>query len=253
MILHRGKSSSSYTSVYCIIPARAGSKGLPHKNSLLLNGLPLAEHSLLFASLLYDFNDIVFTTDCPLLFSRSNIYPSITYHLRDAFLSSDESTLVEVVFHLYDTLLSRFAGSNPAFILLQPTSPYRCLKEIRRAIQFAVAEGLDSLVSVSSVHCHPSECIEIAGDRWNYIVTPPNKSTRRQDYTVTPYFISGSFYLASLHHLVRYNSFLSPDTSFFKTSEPCVVDIDSPDDFEVARALYALMNAAGFASPYSSY
>ena len=59
MILHRGKTSSPYTSVFCIVPARAGSKGLPSKNSLLLNGYPLAEHTLNFASLLGGFDDII--------------------------------------------------------------------------------------------------------------------------------------------------------------------------------------------------
>lgn len=253
MILRKGKSSSKYTSVFCIVPARAGSKGLRHKNSLLLNDLPLAEHTLVFASLLYDFNDIVFTTDCPFLYSRSSLYPSIKYHLRDATLSTDSSTLVEVVLHLHGTLLSRSAGSNPAFILLQPTSPYRFLKEMHRAIKFAVAEQLDSLVSVSSVYCHPSECIDIAGDNWKYILPPPDGTSRRQDYPITPYFISGSFYLASLQHLMDYNSFLSPDSSFFKTNEPLAVDIDTQEDFEIARALYPLMQSVGCASPYINY
>ena len=250
MILLKGRSSGPYTSVFCIVPARAGSKGLPSKNSLLLNGLPLAEHTLLFAPLLTDFDNIIFTTDCKFLSSRSYLYPRVTYHLRDPHLSRDDTTLVDVILSLYSTIISPDAGLNPAFVLLQPTSPFRHVQEIKRALHFASVEGLDSLVSVSSIPYHPSECINIDQQSWRYIVSPPGGATRRQEYITPPFFITGSFYLATLNHLSAYASFLSPVSSFFQTCEPYIVDIDTRADLEVARALYSLMHRAGYAAPF---
>lgn len=250
MILLKGGSSGPYTSVFCIVPARAGSKGLPSKNSLLLNGLPLAEHSLLFAPLLTGFENIIFTTDCKFLYSRSYLYPRITYHLRDPHLSGDDTTLVDVILYLYSTIISSNAGSNPAFVLLQPTSPFRHVREIKSALQFASVEGLDSLVSVSSIPYHPSEYVNIDQQSWSYIVTPPRGTTRRQEYIKPPFFITGSFYLATLHHLRAYASFLSPESSFFKTCEPYLVDIDTRADLEAARALFSLMHRSGYAAPF---
>jgi len=250
MILHRGISSSRYTSLYCIVPARAGSKGLKSKNSLPLNGIPLAEHTLSFASLLPGFDEIIFTTDCPYLLSRSSLYPQISYHSRDISLAGDKATLVDVIFSLYTTLLVSSAGDNPAFVLFQPTSPFRCLDEVKRAIHFASNEGLDSLVSVSSNPFHPSECLSFNNGSWDYLLPPPDSFTGRQDYSLKSFFISGSFYISSLSHLISYRSFLSQDSSFFHAHEPYVIDIDTSADFEAAKALYPLMHAAGYAAPF---
>ena len=218
--------------------------------SLLLNGYPLAEHTLNFASLLGGFDDIIFTTDCSFLLSRSHLYPQITYHSRDSILSSDDATLVDVITFLYKNLLAPIAGSNPAFVLLQPTSPFRSLPEVRKAINLASASGLDSLVSVSSLPFHPSEFVEFNSNSWTFLVPPPNSNSRRQDYSQSPYFISGSLYITSLEHLSTHGSFISPDSSFFHAQEPYVLDIDSSADFSAAQALYSLFQSAGYAAPY---
>ena len=54
-----------YTSVTAIIPARAGSKGLPNKNILELGGISLIEHSILLSLNLPSLDFTVVTTDIP--------------------------------------------------------------------------------------------------------------------------------------------------------------------------------------------
>ena len=44
-----------------IIPARGGSKRLPNKNTMLLEGIPLVAHSILFAQK-HSFIDEIFVT-----------------------------------------------------------------------------------------------------------------------------------------------------------------------------------------------
>ena len=45
------------------IPARGGSKGLPNKNILNINGLPLIAHSILYAKSSNLIDKIIVTTD----------------------------------------------------------------------------------------------------------------------------------------------------------------------------------------------
>ena len=49
----------------CIIPARAGSKGIKNKNIAILNGLPLVQHSINTAKKLRKYCDIAVSTNSP--------------------------------------------------------------------------------------------------------------------------------------------------------------------------------------------
>ena len=51
------------SNILAIIPARAGSKGLPKKNIKLFNGLPLIAHSINYAKSSTLINDIIVSTD----------------------------------------------------------------------------------------------------------------------------------------------------------------------------------------------
>ncbi len=253
MILLKGSvSSTPYSSFYAIIPARSGSKGLPGKNFLRLSGLPLAEHSLIFASSLDIFDGIVLTTDCGPLLSRSKLYPDIMYHSRDPELASDTSSLIDVIFDIYDNGFIPNPGSNPAFALLQPTSPFRSVAEFSEALDYSTSCHLDSLVFVSNVVQHPSESITIGLDSWSYILPPPQGTSRRQDYLISPFFISGSLYVSTLSNLRKCSSFVDSSSSFWLSRDPYSVDIDSHFDFLLADAIYALMLSKGYALNVSS-
>ncbi len=247
MIIHTGGTTAPYTSLYCIIPARSGSKGLASKNSLALNGLPLAEHSVKFALTLPGLSGIIFSTDSSYLLKRSSLYPSVKYLNRDPGLASDSSTLVDVVLDIYLSHLSSTAGPNPAFFLLQPTSPFRCSSEVSSALKLSSLESFQSLAAVTPNPCHPCESIMLAKNRWRYISPPPHPSSRRQDYRVSSFFITGSFYLATLSFLREHGSFVGSTSSFFQTNEPSIVDIDTASDFALAQALFPFMLSKNYA------
>ena len=248
MILNTGAGSSSpYTSFYAIVPARAGSKGLPNKNKRRLSGLPLAEHSLVFASSLRLFNGIVCSTDCDFLLSRSHLYPDVLYHTRPSQFASDTSSLSEVILDIYECGLIPDPGSNPAFALLQPTSPFRSYVEFRDSIGYSLSLYPESLVLVSNVNHHPSEYITFGDGLWKHVLPPPSGLSRRQDYSQTPYFISGSLYVSTLRSLKSHLSFVHDDTTFWLSKDPFSVDIDTPFDFALASSVYELMFSYGYA------
>ena len=76
------------TSVLAFIPARGGSKALPNKNLLLLNGEPLIDYTINVAQDSRLFDRIVVSTDSSAIAERA-ISASVEVHNRPTHLSTD--------------------------------------------------------------------------------------------------------------------------------------------------------------------
>ena len=86
---------------------------------------------------------------------------------------------------------------------------------------------------------HPYECIKFNNGKWNYIEKNPRKNnTRRQDYKKNFYFIDGAFALAKIDFLKKNKSFINnKNTKFFVQKRERAVDINTPEDLSIAKAL----------------
>lgn len=238
------------SSVTAIIPARAGSKGLPGKNLMCLGDLPLVEHSIRLALAVKIFNIVVVTTDSPEILELQIKYPTVFFIDRPTCLAQDTSTLIDVIKHVFCSLRLNLGG-NPSYLILQPTSPFRLPQNIVNALSFAKKFHVSSLISVVPMIQHPSECIRLEKDDWNLLSNPPTASTRRQDYTNDYFFISGSFYFSTLERLEILNSdCFKRGSSLWNSSEPLTIDIDSAIDFNLAVNMFDYMTKAGYT--YSS-
>ena len=72
-----------------LIPAREGSKGLPNKNIMLLNGLPLIAHTIIAAIESEKVSQIVISTDSEEI---ANI--ARHYNVRIPFMRPDKLALI---------------------------------------------------------------------------------------------------------------------------------------------------------------
>ena len=83
--------------IAAIIPARAGSKGIPNKNIRIVNGRPLVYYAIHNALSSRCITDVIVTTDSP---EVSIIAEQLgaTYKWRDAELCGDAVSLDAVVF-----------------------------------------------------------------------------------------------------------------------------------------------------------
>ena len=238
--------SENVSSIIAIIPARAGSKGLPNKNMLSLGDLPLVEHSIRLALSVSIIDFIVVTTNCPSILNLQFKYPSVYFIERPSHLAQDTSTLTEVI-DLFFTFIDFDIGSYPSFLILQPTSPFRLPKNITSALSFVRKSYASSLISVSPMSQHPSECIEIGVDGWDMVVTSPHGSTRRQDYLNNYFFISGSFYFSTLQRFLDLsNDCFKSGSSLWNSQEPITVDIDQQVDFDLATNIFDYMTSLGY-------
>ena len=124
-----------------VIPARGGSKGLLGKNIRLLNGKPLIAWSI-EAALDSSVADRVLVSTESEEIGRVAEEWGCEVSVRPAELATDESTTIEVLQHLYNTI-----SGVESMILLQPTSPLRDIDLIDRCFGIYSEGGYTNLAT----------------------------------------------------------------------------------------------------------
>ena len=104
----------------CVIPARAGSRRLPGKNTAAFHGRPLGDWTFAFATGLGVFDRIVLTTDDEPLAALMPL--GIARLARPPALASDTATLLEVLRHVIADLP---VDAGATVVLMPVTGPLR--------------------------------------------------------------------------------------------------------------------------------
>lgn len=222
------------TSIAILIPARAGSKGIPGKNLINLGNRPLIDYTLDFASKL----DLpaYLSSDSETILKRADLY-NINKIKRPKSLAQDNSKIYDTLIHAAGEINKKSTLAE-AFLVLQPTYLVRNHKEIKEAINIFNSEKYETLVSLTKALQNPCECIKIENNSniWSYLASSPNGLSNRQEYEDDFYFISGNFYLAKINSLIKYKTFMHKETKFFISNEKYPVDIDTFEDIEFAKS-----------------
>lgn len=220
---------------FAIIPARSGSKRLPGKNIRLLGGLPLIAWTIRAAISSDMFDDVLVSTDDPVIADISRRYGASVPWLRPAELSTDTATSMEVVLHAVD---NTEAMGKPIrhVVLLQPTSPFRTPETIKAGVAQYLSGTGSPVVSVSPARTHPELCFHLdeSNRMIRYCPDRPQQSMRAQDLPAA-FEINGALYAASVDYLRRHQTFLGPDaTAFIMRSSVECIDIDDEWDWQLA-------------------
>ena len=111
-----------------IIPARAGSKGLPNKNILMLGDKPLMAHTIEAAINSGEFHRIIVSTDSLEYKAIAERYGAEVM-IRGAEISGDNASSFVVI----EDVLKRLNEEIDYFVLLQVTSPFRTAEHIKES------------------------------------------------------------------------------------------------------------------------
>jgi CMP-N,N'-diacetyllegionaminic acid synthase len=135
--------------VTCIIPARGGSKRLPNKNILPLNGKPLIAYSIEAwnKSKYYKYPAIISTED-PMIAAKAWDYDAEVI-MRPTSLAQDDTPTLPVIRHVIDTFIRYYTRRIHWIIILQPTSPLRTVEDIDICLDIINDNQADSLTSVN--------------------------------------------------------------------------------------------------------
>lgn len=182
-------------SVLALIPARAGSKGIPGKNLRTLGGTSLILHAVKCAwEIQTPTLDVAVSTDIEAYWSANDA--SYTAIKRPPELAQDDTPMVAVVEHALS--LKQFDWVE-IVLLLQPTQPFRTPAHLNNALTLLRESKADSVVSVVelpqthrpdfALGIHDGE-LYVMDDR---IATLGQIPTRRQD-TLPAYIRDGTVY-----------------------------------------------------------
>ena len=109
-----------------VILARGGSKGIPRKNIIDVNGKPLL-HYTIEAAKASKANDVYVSTDCCAIM-RSAIDANANVLMRPKDLAGDNTKSEDALIHFVETI------ACDAVVFLQPTSPLVLSEDIDNAI-----------------------------------------------------------------------------------------------------------------------
>lgn len=220
-----------------IIPARSGSKSLPDKNILPLNGKPLLAWSIDAAQQSGMFDTIHVSTDSEQYAEIARKYGADVPFLRSAAASSDTASSWLAVLEA----LEKYGDIGKHFdtiALLQPTSPLRTPEDIRNAYRVMEERNAQAIVSVCETEQYPLWCNTLPENGcMNQFLPPAEEDLPRQAMPLY-YQINGAIYLLSVKALQKHGQVAyDQDCYAYVMPRERSIDIDEAVDFAVAEFL----------------
>lgn len=221
--------------VMAIIPARGGSKRLPNKNILPINGAPLINWTIEAAKKSKYIDKVVVSTDSLEIANISRQSSVQVPELRPVELSTDQATTEDVVFYT----IGKYGKGADIIVILQPTSPLRDSKHIDNALELLFEKNGTAVVSVTECEHSPlwANTLPNNGNMADFLRV---SSTINSQGLETYYRLNGAIYIYKVKELMDSKSMVYNDSTYaYEMPQTDSVDIDNKLDFEWAEFLLA--------------
>jgi len=216
-----------------IIPARAGSKGLPGKNTALINGKSLVQLAIESALALPEITRVVVTSDdVSIQKIASDLGAEVV--VRPTELAQDNSPIELAILH---ALADLNLDPTPTDVLtvIQPTSPLRDKQLLATSISNFIKNGSHgSVFGVVEVEHHPAKMLVINGEFVVPLTKVEDLSAPRQqlDKVVRQ---SGSIYITNLQQFLSLGTLFVNPVGWVAVSSAEAIDIDTAQDLALAQ------------------
>jgi N-acylneuraminate cytidylyltransferase len=219
--------------VVALIPARAGSKGVPSKNIRPLGGHPLLAWSINACLRCPRIDRTIVSTDSADYQRLAIGLGADAPFLRPAEISQDRSTDYEFVVHALDWLAAQ--GAEPDYIVhIRPTTPFRDPDLVARAVDaFAASTQATALRSIHEMSESAYKSFEIApGGQLKRLGSDSTEldaaNNARQQFPKT--YIPNGYVDVLSTRFIRDRKLLHGNHVMpFET--PAVTEVDTEDDF----------------------
>lgn len=223
------------TTLWAVVPARSGSKGLKNKNINKFLDKPLLAHSINFAKKLKFVDKILLSTD-----SQKYKKIGIKFGADVPFLRSKKASLSHSMEEdVLEDIRIKILKNNeklPDYILwLRPTCPLRDLKLYNKAYKkFSKTRKSMCVVSQTDPRIFVSKNNKLVALNKNF----KNKSmVRRQDCKSAFKIFYGEFFKFPK----KYNKmFLGKEINFIEQDELCNIDIDNEKQIQISERIIKL-------------
>jgi N-acylneuraminate cytidylyltransferase len=212
--------------IITIIPARGGSKGIPGKNLIDLNGKPLIAWSIEQALKSKLVDEVWVSSDDNNILKESIKYGA-SIIIRPSIFATDTATTETAIKHAIEYI----KYDNIIIVLLQATAPLRLYDDIDNAIKQFKTKNLDSLLSVTPTN----------NFIWHIVDNKPESITydyknRQMRQNISNKFLeNGSIYIFKSEILFKYNNRLGGNIGMYVMKDWQDVDIDNYNDLELCK------------------
>ncbi|NBP50479.1 MAG: acylneuraminate cytidylyltransferase family protein [Actinobacteria bacterium] len=217
--------------VLAIVPARGGSKGIPGKNLAEVGGVPMLDLAVRCAQGSRHVDEVAVTSDDDAILARARALPGVTVVHRPAELASDDVAMAPVVAHAVS-----MCAPCDVVVLLQPTSPLREPGDVDGALELLASRGADSVVSVAPVATSPW-WMYVVGDNGGMSPVLPKSDAATRQALPDVVAVNGAVYAVRTARFLAAPAFVDSGTLAYPMPRERSIDVDTPADLAVARAL----------------
>ena len=228
--------------IIAVITARAGSKRLPNKNILNINGKPIIYYSIKAALKSKFIDRVILSTDSKKIMTLGNKYGAETPFLRPKKLSNDTSHHPEVVEHAVSFIENSEKIKFDYVVMLQPTSPFRTSLNIDEGIKKIIKSNKKTLKSLKEQNYPPWWMFLKKKNNLVPVIKLKKKTNvfnlESQQFPKV-FRPNGALYITQRMHLKKYNELVNLDScSFIIMKNEESFDIDTKDDYLIAKVNY---------------
>lgn len=227
----------------CLIPARGGSKGIPNKNIVEINNLPLIAYTIIVAKESKLIDRVFVSTDSEEIARIAEVFGANVPFKRPEYLGTDLVSDKEVFKHFINKANSLGLKISENIVHLRATSPSRKFEVIDRAIKiFNSSNQYSSLRSAHETKEVPFKWYKLQDDLFKPLLTGKNnvdiQNMPRQQFPKS-YIPNGYVDIVKSSIILKENLFHGEKIKSFLTDN--IIDIDDFKDLENAKKDHNLL------------
>lgn len=221
----------------CIIPARGGSKRIPHKNIVDFCGKPLIAYSIENALNSNVFDEVIVSSDDEKIIEISLKYGAKAPFVRAKELSNDyassTSVIKDAVFRL-----EKLGQNYENVCCLYATAPLIDAQILKKAYEKFIASEMKFLFAASEFEYPIQRAFYLENERVKMF--DESKYFSRSQDLIRAYHDAGAFYFGKTKTWLEEDFMFKPYSSVFLLPKNLVCDIDTPQDLEFAKILFKI-------------
>jgi CMP-N,N'-diacetyllegionaminic acid synthase len=220
----------------CIIPARGGSKRVPRKNILPLNGVPLLAYSIRAAKESNLFDKIILSSDDDEIINLGKI-EGVDIDIRPSHLAGDTATKVQVVKEYIER--TNASSQYETVTALLPTCPFRTSAHLIDAFKIFNdnKQNIPYLIGVTDYDFPIQLALSPLNEVSMEMTFEDGYNTTRSQNIEKRYHPNGAMYIATIQAFLKNGTFFNEKMLTYKMDSVSSFDIDYPWQFEVAEVL----------------
>lgn len=221
-----------------IIPARGGSKRIPRKNIKRFGGKPMIAFAVAAAQASGLFKHIIVSTEDTEIAAVARDYGAETPFVRPVELADDYTSTATVMAH--DIGVCQNLGLVSQYVCcIYPATPFIRPEDLSETLSLLKCSAADYCFPVTEFPSPVQRALKRLEDGKMLPLYPENESMRTQDLEPA-YYDAGQFYWGKTSAWLKNPRIHSSGVGYLIPNWR-VADIDTPDDWLRAEALYKVL------------